>query len=168
VDVATPANPKGIFDRSAKGRSLAPVNVLVERGSIRFFSRVLGQIDSIHYDVEAARAAGHPDLVAPPSYLMVIEALASDELKRRGAQTAAELVNFDFRYLLHGDETYAYRAPIYAGEEVAFSTRVVDFYDKRGGAMEFAKLECDVTHAERGVLVRATRTLLHRLPGAAS
>ncbi len=165
---AAPANPRGIFDRSTKGRGVTPVSVLVERGSIRFFSYVLGVTDPIHSDVEAARAAGHRDLVAPPSYLMVVEAWAGGEMKRRGLQTASDLVKFDFRYLLHGDEYYEYKAPIYAGDEVSFTTHVVDFYDKKGGAMEFVKLRCEVAHAERGVLVRANRTLLHRLPAGES
>ena len=165
---AASPNPRGIFDRTTKGQSAGPVNVQVERGTIRFFSHVLGANDPIHHDVEAARAAGHADLVAPPSFFMAIEALAGGEFKRRALPTAAELVKCDFRYLLHGDERYHYQAPIYAGDDVLFATRIVDFYDKKGGAMEFVTLEAEITHAERGVLVRAERTLLHRLPAAAT
>lgn len=157
-------NPRGIFDRSSKGWSTTPVSVAIERGSIRLFAYVLGADDPVHSDVDAARAVGHRDLVAPPSFLMLIEALAGGEMHRRSLQTAASKVTFDFRYLLHGDERYEYRAPIYAGDEVSFTTRVVDFYDKKDGAIEFVSLEAQVTHAERGLLVKAHRTLLHRLP----
>lgn len=161
-----PANPRGIFDRSTKGLVVGPISVTVERGRIRFFSEVLGNTDPIHFDVEAARKAGHSDIVAPPSFFMVIEALAGEEIKRRDLANAMVRTGVDYRYLLHGDERYEYVAPIYAGEDVQFSTRVVDFYDKKGGAMEFVTLQAEIAHEKRGVLVRCNRTLLHRLPEA--
>jgi len=43
--------------------------------------------------------------------------------------------------LLHGDERYHYEAPIYAGEEIVHATTVLEFYDKKGGAMEFVTFE---------------------------
>jgi acyl dehydratase len=166
VNDAAPINPRGIFDRSTKGLVVGPITVSVERGRIRFFAEVLGNTDPVHFDVEAARKAGHPDLVAPPSFLMVIESLAGDEIRRRNLVSAAALAGCDFRYLLHGDERYEYVAPIYAGEDVQISTRVVDFYDRKGGAMEFVSLETEIASEKRGVLVRGKRTLLHRLPEA--
>jgi len=95
---------------------------------------------------------------------MVIEALAAEQIERERLQSAAALVKCDFRYLLHGDERYTYIAPIYASEEVQLTTRVIEFYDKKAGAMEFVSLESEISQVGRGVLVRAARTLLHRLP----
>lgn len=164
MSASTPSSPRGLFDRSTKGASLETVSVLIERGRIRFFAQVLGEADPIHFDLDAARAAGHPDLVAPPSFFVVAEAAATEERRQRGKPGAMDLVKCDFRYLLHGDERYFYHAPIYAGEEVQHSTRVLDFYDKKGGAMEFVTFESTLSHPKRGVLVRAERTLLHRLP----
>ena len=156
-------NPKGLFKRETRGLEIAPVAVQIERGRIRFFAEVLGETSALYTDVDAARAAGHPDIAAPPSFFMVIEAAANDERQRRGEKGAAEIVGCDFRYLLHGDEQYSYEGLIYAGDEVTLSTRVVDFYDKKGGAMEFVVFESVIAHADRGTLVRAKRTLLHRL-----
>ncbi len=158
------SNPRGIFDRSSKGATLEPVTVPIERGRIRFFAQVLGETDPIHFDLEAARAAGHPDLVASTSFFMVVESAATEERVRRGQRSMLQLVNCDFRYLLHGDERFFYHAPLYAGEEVSLTAKVLDFYDKKGGAMEFVTFESTLLHKERGVLIRAQRTLLHRLP----
>lgn len=157
-------NPRGIFDRSSRGKSVEQVPVLIERGRIRFFAQVLGETDPIHFDLDAARARGHPDLVASPSFFMVVEALANEDLQRRGIADVASLAKCDFRYMLHGEERYFYHAPIYAGEQVAFTSTIVDFYDKKGGAMEFATVKSTISHATRGVLVSAFRTFLHRLP----
>lgn len=154
---------RGLFDRSTKGLTVAPVTVPIERGRIQFFAQVLGITDPVHTDVAAAYAKGFPDLVAPPSFFMVIEAAANDELKRMGQPSTLDRIGCDYRYLLHGDESYDYVGPIFAGEEVSLTTTVVDFYDKKGGSMEFVTLRSTVEHADRGVLVRATRNLLHRL-----
>jgi hypothetical protein len=162
-DTTVTANPKGLFNRDTKGLSIEPVTVQIERGRIRFFAQVLGERDPLFTDVAAARALGHPDIAAPPSSFMVVEAMADEERRRQGGQGAVELVGCDFRYLLHGDEHYSYDGLIYAGDEVSLSTQVLDFYDKKGGAMEFVVFQSLITHAERGVLVRAKRTLLHRL-----
>jgi hypothetical protein len=162
-DTVTAVNPKGIFDRSTKGYRLDPVTVPVERERIRFFCRVLGVADPIHFDVGAAQAEGYSDIVAPPSFFTVIDAAANEERKRLGQMSSAELVKCDGRRLLHGDETYEYLGPIIAGDMVTLASTVTDFYDKKGGALEFVTFVSLLKHPARGVLVRATRTLLHRL-----
>ena len=158
-----PPRQKGLFDRGTLGMTLSPVSVMIERGRIQFLAQVLGEADPIHSDVEAARRAGHPDIVAPPSYFMVIEADANRELARRGEKSSFALVGCDYRYLLHGDESYDDMGNIYAGDEVVLTTKVAGFYDREGGVLEFVNVVSEVTHTQRGVLVRATRTLLHRL-----
>ncbi len=160
---APAGNPKGIFDRSSKGKILEPVKVIVERGKIRFFTKVLGETNPIHFDVTAARSKGYPDLVAPPSFFTAIDASANEERARQGQTSIAAIVNCDFRYLLHGAETYEYLGLIFAADELTMTTLITDFYDKKGGDLEFVTFVSVLEHAERGVLVRATRNLLHRL-----
>ena len=157
-------NPRGIFDRSKNGHTTNPVSVQIERGRIRFLAQVLGLADPIHFDVETARTRGYPDLVAPPSFFMVIEADASEHLRRLGHRSILDQIGSDYRYLLHGDERYDYSGALFAGDEVSLTTRIVDFYDRKGGSMEFVTLRSTVSHSQRGVLIDATRTLLHRLP----
>ena len=163
VDGQVIANPKGIFRRDRLGQSTTPTEVTVERGRIRFFSEVLGESNPIHFDVAEARALGYPDIVAPPSFFMVIEADADKDRAARGEVGGLEFIGADFRYLLHGSERYDYHGLIFAGDTVSFSMKVDDFYDKKGGAMEFVQLGFSIVHAERGLLVSGTRTLLHRL-----
>lgn len=155
---------EGIFDRSALGKTVEPVTVAVERGAIRAFARVLGCQDAVHYDVSAARDAGHADLVAPPSFFMAIETQADEQRRRANLPSVFDLIRTDFRYLLHGEERYFYGAPIYAGEDVVISSSVIGFYDKIERAMEFATIQSSVCQPARGLLVRSERVLLHRLP----
>lgn len=163
INVETNTAPNGIFDRSTKGREMPSVSVKVERSQIRFFAKVLGETNSIHFDVEAAQRAGYPDIVAPPSFFMPIEAMADEERARLGQPSLVDLLHCDFRRLLHGDESYNYLGLIFAGDELEFGTKIVDFYEKKGGLMEFVTIESTVSHTARGRLLSATRTLLHRL-----
>lgn len=125
----------------------------------------LGEVNPIHLDPAAARNAGFPDIVAPPSFFVVLEALANEALRSRGERTVDELIGSDNRYLLHGEEDYFYRGLVYAGDEVVISTTVTDFYNKNNGALEFAVLASAVDHVSRGRLIDAKRVLVHKLPG---
>lgn len=160
ADVA--AKPAGLFDRSTKGHALPTVSVDVERGKIRFFANALGETDPVYSDIAAAQAAGYPDLPAPPSFFMAIEALADEERARLAQPSLITLLKCDFRRLLHGDESYAYHGLIFAGDTLQLDTRIIDFYEKKGGLMEFVTIESTVSHTARGTLITATRTLLHR------
>ena len=46
-----------------------PREVVVETGFLKFFARATGEANPIYFDEAAARAAGHPALPAPPTYL---------------------------------------------------------------------------------------------------
>jgi len=73
--------------------------------------------------------------------------------------SVAALIKCDFQRLLHGDEKYEFSGLIFAGDQVTLTTTIVDFYDKKGGALEFVTLASVLEHVTRGVLVRATRNL---------
>lgn len=153
----------GIFNRESKGYRTEPVNIDVERGRLQFFARVTGIRDAIHFDIEAARTAGYPDIVAPPTFQVVIGFLASAELERQGHQSVTSLINADYKRLLHATERCDYHDKIYAGDQVAVVTEVSDFQDKKNGALEFAHLTVELSHPVRGILVTVSRSLVHRL-----
>jgi acyl dehydratase len=153
----------GIFRRETKGMCVEPVVVQLERGRLTSFARLLAERDPIFLDPAAARAMHYPDVVASPSFPSTIEMLAKDERYDRGVPNLTDLVGCDYRFLLHGEQHYSYLGLMYAGDEVTVSGEVLDFYDKKGGLLEFVVLGSTISHPERGVLVRARRTLVHRL-----
>lgn len=154
----------GIFDRSSAGRETEPVNVVAERGAIAFFAETIGETNPIHFDLDAARAAGHPDIVAPATYPVVLDMAAAKEAARKGQKEVLELIGADMRYLLHGTESYEYHGAIFAGDTLEITGRVKGFSDAKDGALEIAHLEMEVRHAVRGTLAMVHRKLIHRLP----
>ncbi|CAO3358984.1 FAS1-like dehydratase domain-containing protein [Azospirillum melinis] len=62
--------PPALADRLADliGHACPPFTVEVEKGAIRRFAEALGDRNPIRHDEDAARAAGHPGLVASPTF----------------------------------------------------------------------------------------------------
>lgn len=108
-----------------------PITVEVERGRIRQFCQAIGETAAIHLDREAAQAAGHPDVLAPPTFLFGLELESSDVF----ADLAAHGV--DLGNVLHGEQRFRYLADVHAGETITFTTAYVDAYAKAGGALDF-------------------------------
>jgi acyl dehydratase len=154
---------RGFFRRETKGTITDPVHFDVEAGRIAFFCDVIGEMDPIHHDKDAALAAGYPDVVAPPTFAMVVDIETGRAMERAGKASVTALIGCNFARLLHGEERYDYHGLIFAGDRLAVATEIVDFEDKKGGALEFAHMRTEVRHAQRGLLVVITRSLVHRL-----
>jgi acyl dehydratase len=135
-----------MIDRRHIGHTLPPFTVPVEAGRLRFFAKATGQVDPVYSDVDAARAAGHPDLPVPPTFLFCLE--------MEGPNPAAirDLLGIDYRRLLHGEQRFSYHAMAHAGDVLGFAQRIEDIYDKKGGALEFVVRRTRVNN-QRGVLV---------------
>jgi MaoC dehydratase-like protein len=157
------ANEIGIFDRSTVGARTSPVLINVERGSVDFFAKTIGETGSIHLYKGAAHEAGFPDVVAPITYPIALSMLANQVVASRGEKPLFERIGSDFSRLLHGEERYDYADLIYVGDNVVVQSEVLGFADIKGGAMEVASLKTTITHSERGLLVTMTSTAIHRL-----
>jgi acyl dehydratase len=160
---AQPVNPRGIFDRSTVGMKTRPVSYPVEKGRIAFFCDVVGETNPIHFDEAAARRAGFPTIVAPPTFPMVIDLETLNAAPRLGFTPVFAMVRCDLRYLLHGSERYEYSGHLLAGDEITITHEVLGFEDKKGGALEFCHVRGSLTHPERGEVVAIRRTFVHRL-----
>ncbi|HQY07489.1 MAG: MaoC family dehydratase N-terminal domain-containing protein [Leptothrix sp. (in: Bacteria)] len=141
-----------MIDRRHIGTALPPFTVDVERGRLRFFAQATGQTDPVYRDDAAARAAGHPGLPVPPTYLFCLE--------MDGPNPAAirELLGLDYRRLLHGEQGFSFHRLAFAGDRLTFRQRIEDIYDKKGGALEFIVRCTEVTN-QRGEPVAELRTV---------
>ena len=120
-----------VLDKSRIGHEFAPRFADVEKGQLKFFAKATGESNPIYFDEEAARAAGHPNLPAPPTFLFSLELLAPDPRGSLG------LLGVDIGKILHGEQRFTHYKQIYAGDRIKLSTRIGDIYAKKGGALEF-------------------------------
>lgn len=112
-----------------------PRTVQVETGFLKFFARATGETDPIYFDEDAARAAGHPAIPVPPTYLFPLS--MSAPAKRGGVFDAENGLGVDMARVLHGEQSFTYRRPIYAGDTLILTTTTSDIYARKGGALEF-------------------------------
>lgn len=149
-----------MIDKKFIGHTVAPYSVAVEAGRLRFFAKATGQTDPIYSDEAAAKAAGHPALPVPPSFLFCLEMEAPDPAGLRN------LLGLDYRRLLHGEQGFTYHAPAYAGDRLTFEQRIDDIYDKKGGALEFVVRKTRVTNQHQQLVAELRCVTVMRNPVA--
>jgi acyl dehydratase len=142
-----------MIDRRHIGAVLPPYTVTVEPGQLRFFAKATGQDDPVYVDEAAARAAGHPALPVPPTFIFCLEYQAPD------AGGVKELLGLDYRRILHGEQGFTFYRTAHAGERLTFQQRIEDIYDKKGGALEFVVRITEVKD-ESGQPVAELRSVL--------
>lgn len=91
---------------------------LVGREKVREFARATFADAEQHHDPEAARALGYADVVAPPTFAMVIQDLTIQQLLN-APDSGIELQN-----LVHAEQRFAYSRPIIAGDELTATLTV--------------------------------------------
>ena len=102
---------------------------LVGREKVREFARATRASAAVHHDVEVARAAGFADVVAPPTFPIVV---AEATLQQLLAEPDAGI---DFSRVVHGDQRFTYTRPIVAGDELTATLRVTGIKTLGGNAM---------------------------------
>jgi acyl dehydratase len=110
----------------AVGKSWPPTTYAVGREKIREFAHATGETDPLCLDLDAARAAGFDDLVAPPMFAVVygMPALAP-------AMFDPE-VGIDFARLVHGGQQFSWGERVAAGAEITTTATLTDV-SERGG-----------------------------------
>jgi acyl dehydratase len=143
-----------MLDRSLIGRESEPVLHEVEKGAIRRFAEALGDPSPVSVEDAAAKAAGYPGLLAPPTFAV---ALTQNDRFRHS-------LDLGTRSMLHGEQQFEYVRPIVAGDRIVVKTRVADVSERPGasGPMDVLVLE-DEGRDEKGELVfRARATFILR------
>ena len=138
-----------------QGRVFAPTEpYLVGREKVREFARAVFATNPIHLDLDAARAAGHADIVAPPTFAVVVQ-------ERTLAQLLAEPdAGIDFTRVVHGDQRFTSSRPIVAGDELTATLTVSSV--KTLGAHSMVTAESVITDAADQHVVTAISTLVVR------
>lgn len=101
------------MDQAFVGRSFPhaePYLVGVEK--VREFADAIGERSPLCHDRAAARAAGYPDVVAPPTFAMAAVARAQE------AVLFDPELGLDFSRVVHGDQAFTHHRPICAGDEL--------------------------------------------------
>jgi acyl dehydratase len=110
----------------AVGKTYDPVVYAVGREKIREYARAVGETDPVHLDLDAARAAGYADLVAPPMFAVVYSAPAV------GPPIFDPEIELNFAMMVHGGQEFVWGAPAVAGDEITTVASVKDISERDG------------------------------------
>jgi acyl dehydratase len=138
-----------------QGRVFPPTApYLVGREKIREFSRAVLSTNPINFDVDAARAAGHADVVAPPTFPVVVQEATLAQL------LAEPDAGIDFSRVVHGEQRFTFTRAIIAGDELTATLTVSSV--KSLGGHNMVTADSDIVDANGNHVVTAISTLVVR------
>jgi acyl dehydratase len=110
----------------AIGKEWPATTYQVGREKIKEYANALGIDNPVHFDVEAARAAGFRDVVAPPMFAVVYSgpALAPAIFDSE--------VGINIATMVHGGQVFEWGEPACSGDEITTTAKCLEIYEKDG------------------------------------
>jgi acyl dehydratase len=90
----------------------------VSRVKIAEFAGAIGDENPVYHDTAAAQAAGYPDVIAPPTFPIVVTMAAS-----RGVVSDPGL-GLNYAMVVHGEQRFTYSRPLRAGDVVTAQSTI--------------------------------------------
>ena len=123
------------------------VDVEITRRDIAKFAHATGETDPVHFDAEAARAAGYRDVVAPAMFYLLLRSEPYHlrprvELGSDGSATD-DLPPLALKRAMAGETRLTFDGRFVAGDVVTCRKRLVDLTEKQGrsGPLAFLHFE---------------------------
>ncbi len=122
----------------------------VGREKIREFADAIGDPQPMYHDADAAQAAGHPDVIAPPTFVMVLfNAYALEAVVRDPG------LGLHYDRMVHGDMSFDYRRPVRAGDRLMVTTHIDEIMFRAGNDFLILRADIDTEDGERVVTAKA-------------
>ncbi|MET9799253.1 MaoC family dehydratase N-terminal domain-containing protein [Streptomyces sp. NPDC006368] len=107
------------LDQSFVGRTYPPTAPYeVGREKIREFAEAVGDANPVYTDTEAAKALGHPEVIAPPTFVFAITFTAARQVVQDPQ------LGLDYNRVVHGDQKFAYSRPVRAGDRLTVTSTI--------------------------------------------
>ncbi len=110
----------------AVGKEWDATTYQVGREKIKEYAAALGIGNPVHFDVEAARAAGFRDVVAPPMFAVVYS------MRALAPAMFDPDVAMNFATMVHGGQEFQWGEPACSGDEITTSAKCLSIEEKLG------------------------------------
>ena len=127
----------------------------VGREHIRQFADAIGDPNPIYRDKAAAQAAGHPDVVAPPTFLTTVGMAL-----RGGGPIGDEGLGLNYAMVVHGEQHFKHYRPARPGDVLTSSTVIEEIRD--AGANELLKLRQEIRTTDGEPICDAINVVVSR------
>lgn len=144
------------LNRDLIGRSYDSVGSFeVSREHIRRFAQAIGDTNPAYTDPEAAKALGHPDVIAPPTFLTTV----GMSLSGRGPISDPEL-GLDYSLVVHGEQRFVHHRPVRPGDVLTAKTTIEGIRD--AGTNELMKMRMDISTTDGELVCEAFNLVVSR------
>ena len=126
----------------------------VSRVKIAEFADAIGDQSPLYRDREAARAAGHPDVIAPPTFAIVVTRASSARL------IADPGLGLNYAMVVHGEQRFTYTRPIGAGDVLTATSTISDI--RSAGSNVLLSTRTDIATVAGEHVCSAYSTLVER------
>jgi acyl dehydratase len=130
----------------------------VSRVKIADFADAIGEPSELCRDRDAAVKAGYPDVIAPPTFAVVISMHAADEANNDPG------LGLDFSMVVHGQQSFSHSRPLHAGDVVVATTTIESI--KAVGAMSMLVTSTDIVTVDGEHVCTAKSMHVERGAGA--
>jgi acyl dehydratase len=101
------------------GRTFEPTEPYeVSRVKIAEFADAIGEPSPLCRDRAAAQAAGYPDVIAPPTFAIVVSSASGAKV------TQDPGLGVNYAMIVHGEQSFAHARPLHAGDVVVAQTTI--------------------------------------------
>ncbi|GAA4248747.1 FAS1-like dehydratase domain-containing protein [Dactylosporangium darangshiense] len=136
------------LDQSYMGRVFPPTPPYeVGREKIREFADAVFATDPVHRDLAEARAHGYRDVIAPPTFAIILSQIAGQQLVDDPS------FGMDYSRVVHGGQTFRYARPIEAGDHLTTVMTVEEISSRAGHAFLTTRHEVATVEGEQVVTV---------------
>jgi acyl dehydratase len=122
----------------------------VGREKIREFAEAVGAGHPAHRDPEAARALGHADVIAPPTFAVIAAQRCEQQL------IVDPEAGIDFTRVVHGEERFTHHRPITAGDRLVGTLTVESVRQAGGHSMVTTRVDLATEQGEPVSTVTST------------
>jgi acyl dehydratase len=143
------------LDQSYVGREFPPsAPYEVGREKIREFADAIGDDNPVYRDPAAARALGYPDVIAPPTFAIVVSMRSSAQVVRDPG------LGLDYSKVVHGEQRFSHHRPIRAGDVLQVVSSVESIRAVAGN--ELVTIKGEVSTVDGEPVLTAVATLVAR------
>ena len=131
------------LDPAFIGRSYPPSQPYdVSREKIREFADAIGADSPAYRDTEAAKALGHKDVIAPPTFAIVVS------MKTNETVMFDPELKLDYSRVVHGDQNFTHHRPITAGDQLVCVAHIDAITSRMGNDMVTVRTEIGTVEGE--------------------
>jgi acyl dehydratase len=138
------------LNQALKGKEYQEVSFPVVREQVLQFAEAIGEENPLFTDPKAARVAGYPEQLAPPTFVTKMQIMTS------GQVVVDQELGLDYSRVVHGDQNFVHHRPIAAGDRLVVELHVDGINSRMGNDMISVRAEVGTVDGEAVTTARST------------